>query len=157
MKTPKNNSKSPDSSLFYSCFICYSSKNFEFVKRLKSELQKAGISIWFAPEDEIFGGMIQYEIDNAIIKYDKFLIILSAESINSRWVKVEVKSAFEKEKKTGKLVLLPVMIDHSIFNIHYGWAKLIKKCRNIGDFTQWKDQDAFAKSFDKLLWSLKKN
>ena len=155
MKPSKNNSKSSDSNLFYSCFICYSSQNFEFVKRLRSQLQKAGISIWFAPEDLKIGGKIRDEIDQAIMMYDKLMLILSKDSINSRWVEKEVDAAFEKEEKTGKLVLFPIRLDDEIFDSPFGWATDIRRTRHIGDFTNWKDHDSFKKSFERLLRDLK--
>lgn len=140
---------------YYSCFLSYSSKDYIFANRLKSELQNAGLRVWFAPEDLKIGGRIRDEIDRAIMIYDKLMLILSADSISSQWVEGEVESALEKERQTCKAVLFPIRVDNSIFNVNSGWAKLVKNSRHIGDFTSWKDHDSFKKSFDRLLRDLK--
>ena len=35
------------------------------------------------------------------------------------------------------------------------WAADIRRSRHIGDFTQWKDHDAYQKAFDRLMRDLK--
>jgi hypothetical protein len=39
--------------------------------------------------------------------------------------------------------------------IKTGWPAHIKNTRHIGDFTRWKDRDAYQKSFARLLRDLK--
>ena len=36
-----------------------------------------------------------------------------------------------------------------------GWAEYVRNTRNIGDFTQWKNHDAFQQAFDRLLRDLR--
>ena len=35
------------------------------------------------------------------------------------------------------------------------WAAEIRRTRHIGDFTRWKDHDAYTTAFDRLLRDLK--
>jgi len=35
------------------------------------------------------------------------------------------------------------------------WARLLRGQRNIGDFTRWKDHDAYSKGLERLLRDLK--
>jgi len=35
------------------------------------------------------------------------------------------------------------------------WAASLRRTRHIGDFTCWKDHDAFKKAFERLLRDLK--
>lgn len=35
------------------------------------------------------------------------------------------------------------------------WAASIRRTRHIGDFTRWKDHDAYQKAFERLLRDLK--
>ena len=70
---------------FYSCFISYSSKDNDFAKRLHSDLQQQGVRCWFAPEDLKIGDKFRMRIDESIRVYDKLMVILSANSIRSRW------------------------------------------------------------------------
>lgn len=62
-------------------------------------MQSKGLRIWYAPENLKIGEKIRDGIDKAIMIFDKLLLILSKESIESQWVENEVESALEKEKK----------------------------------------------------------
>jgi hypothetical protein len=35
------------------------------------------------------------------------------------------------------------------------WARLLRGQRHIGDFTRWKDHDAYSKALERLLRDLK--
>ena len=141
---------------YYSCFISYSHKDQEFTDTLVQKLRSENITVWFAPEDMKIGDKIRRRIDEEIRIYDKILIILSEDSIESQWVEQEVEKALERERKENKLILFPIRVDNSIFDSDAGWASYIKNTRNIGDFTKWKDHDEFKKAFDRLLKDLKK-
>ena len=62
---------------------------------------------------------------------------------------------FNLEKERKKTVLFPVRVDDVVMASKTGWAGNIRRQRHIGDFTQWKHQDAYKKSFDRLLHDLK--
>ena len=140
---------------FYSCFISYSHQDEAFAKRLHADLQDEGVRCWYAPEDLPIGEKIRVGIDQAIRKHDKFLLILSAHSVNSQWVESEVESALEKERDSGKLVLFPVRIDDTVMQHRDGWPREIKNTRNIGNFCNWKDYDAYQQVFERLVRDLK--
>ncbi len=61
-----------------------------------------------------------------------------------------METAFDKEAKTGKLVLFPVLLDAAVMETDQAWAADIRRTRNIGDFTSWKDHDAYQKAFARL-------
>ncbi|MEM7793194.1 MAG: toll/interleukin-1 receptor domain-containing protein [Cyanobacteria bacterium P01_C01_bin.118] len=141
---------------FYSCFISYSSKDQEFAERLYADLQNRGVRCWYAPEDLPIGAKIRIGIDEAIRRYDKLLLILSENSVNSQWVEQEVETALEKEReRNNQIVLFPVRLDNAVMESGDGWTRLIKNTRNIGDFCQWKDHDAYQKTFERLVKDLK--
>ncbi|MEM8610795.1 MAG: toll/interleukin-1 receptor domain-containing protein [Cyanobacteria bacterium P01_H01_bin.105] len=141
---------------FYSCFISYSSKDQEFAERLYADLQNKGVRCWYAPEDLPIGAKIRVGIDEAIRRYDRLLLILSESSVNSQWVEQEVETALEKERdRNNQVVLFPVRLDNAVMDSGDGWTRLIKNTRNIGDFCQWKDHDAYQKTFERLVRDLK--
>jgi len=140
---------------FYSCFISYSSKDDGFAKRLHADLQNNGIRCWFAPEDMKIGDKIRPSIEGAIKYYDKLLLILSKNSIDSTWVEKEVETAFEKETKNKHTALFPIRMDDTVMKSETAWAADIRRTRNIGDFKNWKDHDSYQKSFERLLRDLK--
>jgi hypothetical protein len=140
---------------FYSCFISYSSKDDDLAQRLYADLQAKGVRCWFAPEDLKIGDRFRIEIDRAIRVHDKLLILLSANSVSSDWVEKEVETAFEHERRDKRTILFPIRLDDAIRTAEEGWAADIRRQRHIGDFTKWKDHDAYQKAFDRLLRDLK--
>jgi hypothetical protein len=141
---------------FYSCFISYSSKDQEFAERLHADLQDKKVRVWFAPEDLKIGDPFRQRIEESIRVYDKLLVVLSENSVNSTWVASEVEAAFEKERKNpGRTVLFPIRLDDGVMDTSEAWAADIRRTRHIGDFTRWKDHDAYKKAFDRLLRDLK--
>ena len=141
---------------FYSCFISYSSKDDDFAKRLYADLQAQHVRCWFAPEDLKIGDKFRMGIDEAIRVHDKLLLVLSENSVNSAWVEKEVETAFEKERRQGnKPVLFPIRLDDSVMETDQAWAADIRRTRHIGDFTRWKDHDAYQQAFQRLLRDLK--
>jgi TIR domain-containing protein len=93
-------------------------------------------------------------IDEAIRLHDKLLLILSKSSVASGWVEREVKTALARERKEKRVVLFPIRADRAVFESPFAWATEIRQERNIGDFTRWKQNDAYQKAFDRLLRDL---
>ena len=81
--------------------------------------------------------------------------ILTEESVGSRWVGREVEAAFEEETRRKRLMLFPIRLDHEVMETDKDWAAEIRRTRHIGDFTNWKDHDAYQEAFDRLINDLK--
>ncbi len=110
---------------------------------------------WFAPEHLKIGARTRTAIDESIRIHDKLLLILSKNSIQSDWVEKEVETAFEKERKRKQTVLFPISIDDAFKRTRKAWAADIRRARNIGNFSRWKNHDSYRKAFDRLLRDLK--
>jgi TIR domain/Pentapeptide repeats (8 copies) len=148
---------------FYSCFISYSTKDQEFAERLHGDLQNKNVRCWFAPHDVQGGKKLQEQIDEAIRVHEKVLLILSAESMSSEWVKTEIAKARKREVREKKQVLFPVRLvafeairDWECFDADSGKdsAREIREYF-IPDFSEWKNHDAYKKAFERLLGDLK--
>ena len=140
---------------YYTCFIGYSSKDQDFAERLYADLQQKGVRCWFAPEDMKIGDEIRVRIDESIRLYDKLLLVLSEQAVNSIWVKDEVEAALEKEKRQKNQVLFPLAIDDTIKHTSQAWAATIRRRKHIGDFTRWKQHDDYQQALERLLRDLK--
>lgn len=144
----------------YSCFISYSRKDQEFVQKLHKNLLKRHVLCWFDMEDMKTGDYIREKISTTIERYEKLILILSENSIDSEWVKFEFDTAREKEdrlkeKKENKVsVLFPIRIDEKIMVSKSEWIARIISERNIGDFTNWKDEESYNVSFERLIRDL---
>lgn len=148
---------------FYSCFISYSGLDEEFARRLHGRLQQEHVRVWFAPHDMQGGKKLHEQIDEAIKVYDKLLILLSPNSLQSEWVMTELRKARKAERKTGKRKLFPVgMVDYKTLQEWEcfdadGGKDLAVEVREyfIPDFSNWKDHDSFEKGFARLLKDLR--
>jgi hypothetical protein len=147
----------------YSCFISYNHEDEEFAQRLHARMVQEGLSVWYAPEDIQGGQKIHEQIDRAIRDQDKLLLVLSDHSMGSEWVRTELRKAFKIERREGKRKLFPVRLvgfdalrDWECFDADHG-KDLAVEVREyfIPDFSNWKDHDAFEKSFARLLRDLK--
>ena len=141
---------------YSSCFISYSAKDESFVQKLYNDLEKKRIRCWFAPSDMKIGDKIRSKIDEVITQHDKLLLILSKSSIHSQWVEQEVETALEKERKKNLTMLFPIRLDHKVMKARSGWAKYIRNTRNIGDFSNWSQEEAYQESLNRLLRDLEK-
>lgn len=148
---------------FYSCFISYSTKDQEFADHLYADLQNKGVRCWFAPHDIQAGKKIHEQIDEAIRGHERLLLILSPNSMNSEWVKTEIRKARKRERTEKKRVLFPVRLasfealrDWELFDADEG-KDLAVEIREyfIPDFSDWKNHDSYAKAFRNLLRDLK--
>ena len=138
---------------YYSAFISFSYKDKLFAHRLHNDLLMNGVRVWFAPEDLKIGAPIEDSIDQAIRVYDKFIIVLSENSIERAWVRKEFAKAIEKEKQHGKTVLFPIRLDDSVFETSEQWAYDIRK-RHIGDFRNWLNPLLYQNAINRLLKNL---
>jgi hypothetical protein len=77
---------------FYSCFISYSTKDEEFARRLYSRMCDEKLRVWFAPEEMKGGKKLYDQIEQAIQLHDRLLIVLSENSLNSKWVRARYPS-----------------------------------------------------------------
>ena len=93
-----------------SCFISYSTKDQSFADRLHADLQNMGVRCWFAPHDIQGGKKIHEQIDEVIRVYDRLLLILSAHSMNSEWVKTEIAKARKRELQEKRRMLFPIRL-----------------------------------------------
>ena len=139
-----------------SCFISHSSKDREFAEKLYSDLQNTGVRCWFASEDLKIGDKTWDSIYHYIRMRDKVLLILSENSISSDWVENEVNAALSEENKRKKPILFPIRVDAAILDSDQAWAEYINKTRNISNFSNWKNHDAYHQALDKLLDDIKK-
>jgi uncharacterized protein YjbI with pentapeptide repeats len=148
---------------FYSCFISYSTKDEEFAKRLHSRMRDAGLRVWFAPEEMQGGKKLHEQVDRAIQVHDRLLLILSEHSMESKWVKDEIRRARKAEIREGRRKLFPIKLvtyetlvkwESFYADLKEDLAEVIREYF-IPDFSNWKAHDSFEAAFSRLLNDLK--
>ena len=81
-------------------FISYSHADEEFVDELTSALTHEGVHVWLDKFEIAVGKSILYEVtESGIGKSDALIVVLSNNSVKSRWVKEELEIAFQIQLK----------------------------------------------------------
>jgi hypothetical protein len=75
--------------------------------------------------------------------------------VRSDWVREEVESCLERERREKRTVLFPVRLDDAVMDTAEAWAASIRRQRHMGNFLKWKDHDAYQKAFERLIRDLK--
>jgi hypothetical protein len=143
---------------FYSCFISYAGADQGFAERLHADLQAKGVRCWFAPHHMRGGRKIHEQISEAIPFQDKLLLILSAQSMASNWVRYEVMKARKRELLEKRRLLFPIGLVP--FEALQAWecfdadtaTDLAAEIRSyfIPDFSNWSDEANYKKGFERL-------
>lgn len=150
-------------SLHNSCFISYSSKDERFAKYLYSRLQDAGLQVWIASEDLKGGENLREQIDRAIQVHSKLLVVLSKNSLRSKWVETEIREALTAKRTKKRKKLFPIslisfkqLLKWECFDSDTG-EDLARKVRElvVPDFSNWEDQRSFETAFVKLVDDLR--
>jgi hypothetical protein len=147
---------------FSSCFLSHSSKDEDFAQKLAGRLKSEGVPVWYAPEDIQAGDKIYDQVKKAIATFDRLLVVLSAASMNSEWVKTELANALAREQREKRRVLFPVSLvpidvikRWECFDSDTGVdiAKVVRSY-HIPDFSNWSDPEAFEQQVFKVVQAL---
>jgi hypothetical protein len=147
----------------YPCFIAHSTNDAEFAQQLQARMQQKHFHVWCMPEDMNDSQKNLPHIDEAIRVHDKLLLVLSENSIQSTWVKREIRKARQLELETRRFSLFPISLIP--LNRLLCWECIDSEtgedlatevlAYHIPDFSNWKDPDAFEDNFKKLTDALR--
>ncbi|HLK60157.1 MAG TPA: TIR domain-containing protein [Chthonomonadaceae bacterium] len=148
--------------VYKSCFISYSHKDEVFVSKLYQSLKSGGVNAWYAPVKMKPGVKIHEEIEANIRLYDRFLLVLSDDSMASQWVATEIRTAFDEERRSGSRKLIPIRLvpflrvqSWNSFNADVGKDMAVELREYfIPDFSHWKNKKQFDRSVSTLLDAL---
>ncbi|HJU54735.1 MAG TPA: TIR domain-containing protein, partial [Pyrinomonadaceae bacterium] len=82
-------------------FISHSSKDDAFVKELRAALEDQGLSVWADSRNLRGGAKLTPEIEEAITGARQVLVVISPQTVNSPWVRREIKRALDVEQQRG--------------------------------------------------------
>ncbi len=87
--------------------------------RLRSELERAGFSIWRDIEDMQGGQVLKDQLRQAIRTVDTMIVLLTPAAIASKYVEWEWETAITLGKKVIPLLILPCDIPDELQCLHY--------------------------------------
>ena len=91
-------------------FISHSSREADKARRLGSDLQVAGFSVWLDEWNIGIGECIPTKISESIDSCRFLVLMLSSHAAESEWVNREWKAAYWAEIERKQLIVLPVLI-----------------------------------------------
>jgi hypothetical protein len=127
-----------------SVFLSHSSKDKNFVKSLAVDLKHYGISVWLDEWEINIGESIPTKVGEGIENCQYLALILSQNSVESKWVEIEWQAKYWDELESGKIHLLPILIEHCAI------PKLLKH-KKYADFTE-----DYSLALDELVNSISK-
>lgn len=90
-------------------FLSHSSVDKEFAKRLFADLKVNGHTPWLDTYEISVGEAIPQRISEGIKEADFIIVVLSQESVKSRWVEREWQTKYWDEVSNGQIHVLPVL------------------------------------------------
>jgi hypothetical protein len=90
-------------------FLSHSSENSSIAKRVATDLRSQGVDTWFDQWEIRPGDSLRQKIDEGIEKASFFLVLLTPESLKSKWVQVELDAGMVKRIQ-GTCRLIPILL-----------------------------------------------
>lgn len=90
-------------------FLSYSSIDRAFASDLAKSLTGLGVRVWFDEWELNPGDSLLSKISDGIKTSAYLLVVLSAASVSSRWVRTELEQAMIEEITTGRVKVVPII------------------------------------------------
>lgn len=92
-----------------SIFLSHSSIDKDFVRSLKSNLEKEGIDVWLDEAELEVGDSLVEKIAKAIFKVKYVAVVLSPSSVKSDWFRKELSLAMSLEIEGEAVKVIPIL------------------------------------------------
>ena len=92
-------------------FLSHSTKDKDFVESLAAKLAKDDYSVWYDDWEIKVGDSIVQKINDGISYSDFLIVVLSENSVSSKWVKEELNAATIKNIESKGAFILPVLLE----------------------------------------------
>ena len=93
-------------------FLCHSSADKPFVDRLATDLTQMNVGVWYDKWEIKVGDSILAKISEGIESHDYLVIVLSKNSVQSDWVRLELNAGLMKELENKEVFVLPILLEN---------------------------------------------
>jgi len=90
-------------------FISHAHQDAKLAQRLAADLEAEGYPVWIAPDSILPGEKWATAISRGLDESGIFVLLLTPEAVNSRWVQIETDVAVELERE-GEMRLVPLQV-----------------------------------------------
>jgi len=94
-------------------FLSHSSKDKSFIRQLAADLTSHGVAVWLDEQRIRVGDSIPEQVAQGLAESDYFVVAISANSVQSEWVKKELNNALVHEVERRQVHVLPIRLDES--------------------------------------------
>jgi hypothetical protein len=92
-------------------FLSHSSKDKWFVRRIATDLKRAGVIPWVDEWQIRAGESIPQKVSDGIKDSDCIIVVLSKNAIESKWVEREWQTKYWDEIQRDRVLVIPVLIE----------------------------------------------
>ncbi|MEJ0037872.1 MAG: toll/interleukin-1 receptor domain-containing protein [Gammaproteobacteria bacterium] len=139
---------------YETCFLSYSSKDLPFAKQLYNSLQHIGVRVFWDRFDLLPGETLRDQILEAIHEHDRLIVVLSAESMKSSWVREEIELAWgHKRESLMPIRLCDIALVKSWTANHPNLPDLAD-LYSVLDFSAWQTEAEYSSALEMLLRAL---
>lgn len=92
-------------------FVSHSHKDKEVADKLVRDLRQEGISVWYDDDDLLVGHDIVDEVYDGIRNSRFLAVVLTTNSVQSKWVRQEINRAKVDELERSRVILLPLLFE----------------------------------------------
>jgi DNA-directed RNA polymerase subunit RPC12/RpoP len=92
-------------------FVSYNSADRDTARAVAVQLQLAGADAWIDEWKIQAGDSIPGSIDEALSRFDTFVVLWSAHAARSKWVRTELEAALVRAIDEPSLRVVPVVLD----------------------------------------------
>lgn len=92
-----------------SIFLSHNKEDKEFVRRLADDLRRAGVTAWVDEAEIRIGDSIIRKIQEGIVGSEYLGVVLSPNSVSSRWVQEELNSVMNLQITGQGKTVLPLL------------------------------------------------
>ena len=138
-------------------FISHSSKDITIATKLGAILEEKGWSVWLDKEDLRAGVDYPEEINKEVSTARCVIVLLSYESLKSKWVKLEIGIAEKRGEALEPKILLPIMIEEPKTPEHIELFEKYKEQYHMRNFIGWDgelDYDELNRLIDDITHTL---
>jgi uncharacterized protein YjbI with pentapeptide repeats len=138
-------------------FISHADADKDLALRLQARLSMEEMPAWVVPESLKRGSTGEISMDRVFELsklYDKLIIVVSEESIETEWLKREIHVARRREHYEFRRILFPIRtIPEEVLGSDDGIGEILRSEYRVHDFSRWKyelSESAFRNLLDDL-------
>jgi uncharacterized protein YjbI with pentapeptide repeats len=141
-----------------STFISYGGPDAEFARRLRDDLQRAGVRTFLFEDDARPGEKLHDVMRDGVNRFERIVLVCSKASLDRKGVLNEIEQALAREAREGGVAyLIPVTIDNYVFSWSPQRPQLAQELRDrvVADFRGTQDNDRrYSWALQRLLAAL---